>query len=37
MCDRNGPFYQHFNFEWSPSDPCQLMLIMKDLLRTVEI
>jgi GNAT superfamily N-acetyltransferase len=28
-------FYEHFNFEPSPSDPYQLMLIMKDLLRIV--
>ena len=28
-------FYEHFNFEPSPSDPYHLMLIMKDLLRIV--
>lgn len=28
-------FYEHFNFEPSPSDPYHLLLIMKDLLRIV--
>ena len=28
-------FYEHFNFEASPSDPYHLLLIMKDLLRVV--
>ena len=28
-------FYEHFNFEPSPTDPYHLMLIMKDLLRIV--
>ena len=28
-------FYEHFNFEPSPSDPYHLMLIMKDLVRIV--
>jgi len=28
-------FYEHFDFEPSPSDPYHLMLIMKDLLRIV--
>jgi GNAT superfamily N-acetyltransferase len=28
-------FYEHFNFEPSPSDPYHLMLIMKELLRIV--
>jgi GNAT superfamily N-acetyltransferase len=26
-------FYEHFNFEPSPSDPYHLLLIMKDLLK----
>lgn len=33
--DNAKGFYQHFNFEQSPSDPYHLMLIMKDLLRIV--
>jgi GNAT superfamily N-acetyltransferase len=33
--DNAKGFYEHFNFEPSPSDPYQLMLIMKDLLRIV--
>ena len=28
-------FYEHFDFEPSPSDPYQLLLIMKDLMRIV--
>jgi GNAT superfamily N-acetyltransferase len=28
-------FYEHFNFEPSPSDPYHLLLITKDLLRLV--
>jgi GNAT superfamily N-acetyltransferase len=28
-------FYEHFNFEPSPSDPYHLLLIIKDLLRIV--
>ena len=28
-------FYEHFDFEPSPSDPYHLMLIMRDLLRIV--
>ena len=28
-------FYEHFNFEPSPSDPYHIMLIMKDLIRIV--
>ena len=27
--------YKHFTFEASPSDPCHLLLLMKDLLRVV--
>jgi GNAT superfamily N-acetyltransferase len=30
-------FYEHFNFEPSPSDPYHLLLIMKDLKRIVGI
>jgi GNAT superfamily N-acetyltransferase len=33
--DQAKGFYEHFNFEPSPSDPYHLMLIMKDLLRLV--
>jgi GNAT superfamily N-acetyltransferase len=33
--DKAKGFYEHFNFEPSPSDPYHLMLIMKDLLRIV--
>ena len=29
--DNAASFYRHFNFEPSPSDPCHLLLIMKDL------
>ena len=28
-------FYEHFNFEPSPSDPYHLLLVMKDLLRVI--
>lgn len=31
--DQAKGFYEHFNFEPSPSDPYHLLLIMKDLLR----
>jgi GNAT superfamily N-acetyltransferase len=33
--DNAKGFYEHFNFEPSPSDPYHLLLIMKDLLRIV--
>ena len=33
--DSAKAFYEHFTFEPSPSDPCHLLLIMKDLLRIV--
>ncbi len=33
--DNARSFYEHFNFEPSPSDPFHLFLIMKDLLRMV--
>jgi GNAT superfamily N-acetyltransferase len=33
--DSAKSFYEHFNFEPSPSDPYHLMLIMKDLFRIV--
>ena len=33
--DNAKGFYEHFNFEPSPSDAYHLMLIMKDLLRIV--
>ena len=33
--DNAKGFYEHFNFEPSASDPYHLLLIMKDLLRTV--
>ena len=33
--DNAKGFYEHFNFEPSPTDPYHLMLIMKDLLRIV--
>ena len=33
--DNSKSFYEHFNFEPSPSDPYHLLLIMKDLLRIV--
>ena len=33
--DNAKAFYEHFNFEPSPSDPYHLLLIMKDLLRIV--
>ena len=34
--DKNAKaFYEHFNFEPSPSDPFHLLLIMKDVLRSV--
>jgi GNAT superfamily N-acetyltransferase len=31
--DQAKGFYEHFNFESSPSDPYHLLLLMKDLLR----
>ncbi len=34
--DEARAFYEHFTFEASPSDPYQLLLIMKDLLAIVE-
>lgn len=33
--DNAKGFYEHFDFEPSPSDPYHLLLIMKDLLRIV--
>ena len=33
--DAAKTFYEHFNFEASPSDPYHLLLIMKDLLQIV--
>lgn len=33
--DNAQGFYEHFDFEPSPSDPYHLLLIMKDLLRIV--
>ena len=33
--DNARSFYEHFDFEPSPSDPFHLFLIMKDLLRMV--
>jgi GNAT superfamily N-acetyltransferase len=33
--DQAKGFYEHFNFESSPSDPYHLLLIMKDLVRIV--
>lgn len=33
--DNAKAFYQHFDFEPSPSDPYHLLLILKDLLRIV--
>ena len=33
--DNAKGFYEHFNFQPSPSDPYHLMLIMKDLRRIV--
>jgi GNAT superfamily N-acetyltransferase len=33
--DRAKGFYEHFNFEPSPSDPYHLLLITKDLMRIV--
>jgi GNAT superfamily N-acetyltransferase len=33
--DKAKGFYEHFDFEASPTDPYHLMLIMKDLLRIV--
>jgi GNAT superfamily N-acetyltransferase len=33
--DEARTFYEHFNFEASPSDPYHLLLIMKDLLAIV--
>lgn len=33
--DRAKAFYEHFDFEASPSDPYHLLLIMKDLLRII--
>jgi len=33
--DNSNGFYEHFNFEPSPSDPYHLMLIMKDLRRVI--
>lgn len=33
--DEAKGFYEHFDFEPSPSDPYHLLLIMKDLLRIV--
>lgn len=33
--DNAKGFYQHFDFEPSPSDPYHLLLLMKDLLRIV--
>lgn len=35
--DNARGFYEHFNFEQSPSDPYHLLLIMKDLLRIVAL
>jgi hypothetical protein len=29
-------FYEHFTFETSPSDPYQLLLIMKDLMQIID-
>jgi len=34
--DNAKGFYEHFNFEPSPSDSYHLLLIMKHLLRIVE-
>ncbi len=34
--DEAGAFYEHFNFDASPSDPYHLLLIMKDLLAIAE-
>ncbi len=34
--DHAKGFYEHFNFEPSPSDPYHLLLIMKDLMRSWE-
>jgi GNAT superfamily N-acetyltransferase len=33
--DQAKTFYEHFNFESSPSDPLHLMLLMKDVIRLV--
>lgn len=33
--DNAKRFYEHFNFEPSPSDPYHLLLIIKDLLRMI--
>jgi GNAT superfamily N-acetyltransferase len=33
--DSAKAFYEHFDFEPSPSDPYHLLLIMKDLLRFI--
>jgi len=33
--DEAKGFYQHFDFEPSPSDPYHLLLSMKDLLRII--
>ena len=33
--DAAKAFYEHFNFEASPSDPYHLLLLMKDLLQIV--
>ena len=33
--DAAKSFYQHFNFDPSPSDPYHLFLLMKDLLRMI--
>lgn len=35
--DQAKAFYEHFDFEPSPSDPYHLLLIMKDLLRAISI
>jgi GNAT superfamily N-acetyltransferase len=35
--DQAKAFYEHFNFEASPSDPYHLLLIMKDLKRLLGI
>jgi GNAT superfamily N-acetyltransferase len=33
--DQARAFYEHFDFESSPSDPLHLMLLMKDLVRLI--
>ncbi|MBM5812966.1 MAG: GNAT family N-acetyltransferase [Gammaproteobacteria bacterium] len=35
--DKAKAFYEHFDFEPSPSDPYHLLLIMKDVLRIIGI